>query len=152
MRAVSRVALFLSAFLLAASGVYWFTAHEPIGASLLLIASIGFGYISLVTRGAARRAERVAGGQQLAALQQAEEDVEEHILPTIWPFGFSLAAIALVLGVVLERWLLILGGLLFVAAAVGWFNDVRHQHEHVAPASLEHGTGAAEGASETAGE
>jgi len=152
MRMVSRVALFLSVFLLGAAGVYWFTAHEPMGGSLLLIASISFGYISLVTRGAARRAEQVAGGQQLAALAQADEEVELHVVPTIWPFGFSVAAVALVLGLVVAHWLLILGGVLFVAAAVGWFNDVRRQHEHPAGAALEHGTDAAGGASESAGE
>ena len=151
MKVVSRVAFFLSVFLLGDAGVYWFTAHEPTGASLLLIASIAFGYISLITRGASRRAERVSGSQQPAGLQQAEEEEEEHILPTIWPFGFSLAAVALVLGVVVQRWLLVVGGLLFAASAVGWFNDVRHQHVHPAPAPLEHGTGAG-GASESPGE
>src|SRR5438105_130918 len=125
MRMASRVALFLSAFLLGASGVLWFTAYEPTGALLLLIAAIAFGYISLVVGGAARRAERAASGQQLAALHEAEEEVEENIVPTIWPFGFSLAAVALVLGVVVQRWILAVGGILFAAAAVGWFNDVR---------------------------
>jgi hypothetical protein len=152
MRTVSTVALFLSVFLLGASGVYWFTAHEPMGASMLLIASIAFGYISLVTRGAARRAERVAGGQQLAALEQAEEEVEEHVVPTIWPFGFSLAALALLVGLVVQRWLMVVGGVLFIASAAGWFNDVRRQHEHHAGAPLEHDTPAAEAAGESAGE
>jgi hypothetical protein len=151
MKVVSRVAFFLSVFLLGDAGVYWFTAHEPTGASLLLIASIAFGYISLITRGASRRAERVAGSQQLAGPHQAEEE-EEHIVPTIWPFGFSLAAVALVLGVVVQRWLLVVGGLLFAASAFGWFNDVRHQHVHAASTPLEHGAGAAEGTSESAGE
>jgi Cytochrome c oxidase subunit IV len=152
MRMASRVAFFLFVFLFGAAGVYWFTAYEPMGASLLFIASIAFGYISLVTRGAARRAERVAEGQQLAALAQAEEEVELHVLPTIWPFGFSLAAVALMIGLIVERWLLVVGAVLFVASAAGWFNDVRRQHEHPAGAPLEHGTEAAEGASESAGE
>ena len=152
MRVASKVAFFLSVFLLGAAGVYWFTAYEPMGASMLLVSSVGFGYISLVTRGAARRAERPAGGQQEAAIEQAEVDVEENIAPTIWPFGFSLAAVALVLGVVLAKWLLVLGALLFIASAAGWFNDVRRQHAHPAPASLEHGTDEARTAQETAGE
>ena len=140
MKIVSRVAFFLSIFLIVDAAVYWLTAHEPTGASLLLIASIAFGYISLITRGAARRAERAVAGEQHAALEQVEEDMEENIAPTIWPLGFSLAALALVLGVVLARWLLAVGGALFVASAAGWFNDVRRQHGHPASASVEHGT------------
>jgi hypothetical protein len=145
------VAFSLSVFLLGDAGVYWFTAHEPTGASLLLIASIAFGYISLITRGAARRAQRAAGDQQSAALEQAQEDEEENIVPTIWPLGFSLAALALVLGVVLARWLLPVGGVLFVASAAGWFNDVRRQHAHPASGSLDHDD-PARSAHETAGE
>jgi small-conductance mechanosensitive channel len=55
-----------------------------------------------------------------------------HVGPTIWPFVFSIAAIILAFGIALTRWLLPVGGVLFVAAAVGWFLDIRGQttHEH----------------------
>jgi len=78
--------------------------------------------------------------------------VEENIAPTIWPFGFSLAAVALLLGLVLVRWLLIAGALMFIASAAGWFTDVRRQHAHSTPAMLEHDTDEARSAKETAGE
>jgi Cytochrome c oxidase subunit IV len=146
------VTLFLCVFLLGAAGVFWFTAHEPTGATLLLVTSIGFGYVSLVLRGAARRAERLAGGRQKAAIEQAEVEVEENIAPTIWPFGFSIAALTLLLGAVLVHWLFVVGAVLFVASAAGWFNDIRRQHAHPAPASLDHDTEAARSTQETAGE
>ena len=66
--------------------------------------------------------------------------------------GAAKSTVALVLGVVLAKWLLVLGALLFIASAAGWFNDVRRQHAHPAPASLEHGTDEARTAQETAGE
>src|SRR6266508_3044636 len=50
-------------------------------------------------------------------------DAEAHVAPTIWPFGFSIAAVMLVLGLVVNRWLLAVGGVLFFLAAVGWFRD-----------------------------
>jgi len=51
--------------------------------------------------------------------------------PTIWPFAFSIAALALVVGaVVATRILVPLGLALFVAAAIGWFADVRRTHRH----------------------
>lgn len=124
------VAFSLSTFLLITAGVYWFTAYEPIGGSLLAIGAVGFAYIGLVSRSAARRAERTEGPLQPQVTEEKAE-AEEHITPTIWPFMFSMAAVGIVLGVVVAKWLLILGGLLFVAAAAGWFYDIRRQHAHM---------------------
>jgi carbonic anhydrase/acetyltransferase-like protein (isoleucine patch superfamily) len=54
-----------------------------------------------------------------------------HVRPTIWPFAFSIAALALVVGaVVATRVLVPLGLALFAGAAVGWFTDVRRAHRH----------------------
>jgi hypothetical protein len=57
-------------------------------------------------------------------------EAEAHVAPTIWPFGFSIAAVLLALGLVVSRWLLAVGGVLFLLAAVGWFRDVARQHQH----------------------
>jgi hypothetical protein len=127
MKAGSRVAFSLSVFLLATAGIYWFTAYEPIGGSLLAVGAVGFAYIGLVSRAAARRAATVEAHEQPLASEE-EAEAEEHITPTIWPFMFSVAAIGIVLGIVVAKWLLILGGVLFVASAAGWFNDIRRQH------------------------
>ena len=97
---------------------------------MLAVGAVGFTYIGLVSRAAARRAERVEASEQPLVTEEKAE-VEEHISPTIWPFMFSVAALGIVLGVVVARWLLILGGLVFVASAAGWFNDIRRQHAHV---------------------
>jgi len=40
--------------------------------------------------------------------------------PTIWPFVFSLGAIALALGAIIGPWLLAIGGVVSAIAAVGW--------------------------------
>jgi hypothetical protein len=51
------------------------------------------------------------------------------VRPTIWPFAFSIAALALVVGaVVATRVLVPLGLALLVVAAAGWFADVRRAH------------------------
>jgi Cytochrome c oxidase subunit IV len=137
-RTASRVAFGVGAFVLVAGLVYWFTAHERTGATLLVILSIGFFYIALVVRGAARGADE-------ASSSTGEQAGEEHaVAPTIWPFGFSLAALGLILGVVVQRWLLIVGGALFLAAAGGWFNDIRRQHAD-GQAPGEHGQAPGEG-------
>jgi Cytochrome c oxidase subunit IV len=130
MKVGGAVAFALSAFLLVTAGVYWFTAYEPIGGSLLAIGAVGSAYIGIVSRSAARRAARAEAPDQPLAGEEQEE-AEEHVTPTIWPFMFSIAAVGIVLGVVVAKWLLILGGLVFVASAAGWFNDIRRQHAHV---------------------
>ena len=45
-------------------------------------------------------------------------------------FSRTLAAIGLVLGIALARWLLFVGAALFVMCALGWFVDIRRQHSH----------------------
>jgi len=128
-RIISRVAFGLGLFVLVAGLVLWFTAHERTGSTLLVILSLGLFYISLVAR-------RGAGGDGDAseaispATEQAEEGEEATIAPTIWPFAFSLAAVGLVLGVVVARWLLVVGGVMFLACATGWYGDIRRQHAH----------------------
>src|SRR5207247_1169857 len=100
--------------------VYAATAREAIGILLLLIASACFGYIGLYVRRTVRAAgvETPAGGEA-DTVTEAEEGVEEpHIAPTLWPFVFSLAGVALVLGAVVTPWMLPVGAVLFVAAGV----------------------------------
>jgi hypothetical protein len=43
---------------------------------------------------------------------------------------FSLAAVGLALGAIVSRWLIVVGGVLFIAAGVGWFMDVGRQWGH----------------------
>src|SRR5262249_25756737 len=77
--------------------------------------------------------------------EPAAELDEPHVGPTIWPLVYALSAIALVIGAVGNRWALVPGGVLFLAASIGWVRDVHRQwHHHVAIGhgeSSEHGTG-----------
>jgi hypothetical protein len=76
---------------------------------------------------AARRADREAAAEQTAP--GPEGATVAHVHPTIWPFAFSIAALALVVGaVVATRVLVPLGLAVFAAAAVGWFAEVRRAH------------------------
>jgi hypothetical protein len=118
----ARIALGLALFLGIAGLIYGLTSNEFVGASLFLVASAGFAYIGLYVR----RAVRVAGRDEAAA--GAEE--EPHVTSTIWPFVLSLAGVGLVLGAVINRWVLVIGGALFVAAAIGWFTDIGRQWSH----------------------
>jgi hypothetical protein len=124
-RITSRVALGLGTFVLAAGLVLWFTAHERTGAPLLVILSVGFFYIARVLQGGSGHE---AGDVADDAAHGEEEAGEEEISPTIWPFGFSVAAVVLVLGVVLSRWLLVVGLVLVAACGTGWYRDLRRQH------------------------
>jgi hypothetical protein len=118
----------LAAFLGIAGLVYVATAREPAGGSLLLVAAASFTYVGLILRAAVREAEHASGEAEGPEKEPAAEDA--HVGPTIWPFAFSLAAIGFVLGLVVTRWLLLAGAGMFVASTVGWFVDIRHQHDN----------------------
>jgi hypothetical protein len=134
MRLATRILFGLGGFLALAAAVYWLMSHQsagrdPAGPALMGIAAVGFGYTGLVLRAAARRADREAAAEHAAPGPEGATVV--HVRPTIWPFAFSVAALALVIGaVVASRILVPLGLALFVAAAVGWFADVRRAHHH----------------------
>jgi hypothetical protein len=133
-RLLTRILFGLAGFLLTAAAVYWLMSYrgagrDPAGPALLAVAAIGFGYTGLVLRAAARRADREVAAERTAP--GPEGATVAHVRPTIWPFAFSIAALALVVGaVVATRVLVPLGLAAFAAAAVGWFADVRRAHRH----------------------
>jgi len=51
--------------------------------------------------------------------------------PTAWPFVFALGIALVVSGLVTSFSVSVLGGILFVAGAVGWFRDVLPHEKHV---------------------
>jgi hypothetical protein len=136
MRLATRILFSLSGFLLLAAAVYWTMSYtgtaqnrDPAGPALLAVAAVGFGYTGLVLWAAARRADREAATEHAAP--GAEHATVAHVPPTIWPFGFSIAALALVVGAVVASKVLVpLGLALFAAAAAGWFADVRRTARH----------------------
>ena len=136
MRLATRILFGLSGFLLLAAAVYWTMSYtgtaqnrDPAGPALLAVAAVGFGYTGLVLWAATRRADREAAGEHAAA--GAERATVAHVPPTIWPFGFSIAALALVVGAVVASKVLVpLGLALFAAAVAGWFADVRRTARH----------------------
>jgi Ca2+/Na+ antiporter len=128
MKVASLVVFRLAAFLTAAGLVYAVTSHELAGGSLILVAAVCFAYVGWILRAAVRDADPAAVEAQGRKEEPAEET--DHVGPTIWPFGFSLAAMGFVLGIVVFRWLLGVGVALFVASAAGWVIDVRRQHAH----------------------
>jgi hypothetical protein len=134
MRLATRILFGLTGFLASAAAIYWATSHQgagrdPAGPALMGIAAVAFGYTGLVLRAAARRADREAAAERATPGPKAATLV--HAPPTIWPFAFSIAALALIVGaVVATRVLVPLGLALFAGAAVGWFADVRRAHRH----------------------
>jgi len=134
MRLATRILFGLSGFLALAAAVYWVMSYQgasrdPAGPALMGIAGVAFGYTGLVLWAAARRADREAAAEH--ATPGPKGATLAHVPPTIWPFAFSIAALALIVGaVVATRILVPLGLALVVVAAVGWFADVRRAHHH----------------------
>ena len=127
MPSMSRTARWIALFLVVDSAVYMVTAREWTGGPLITATAGAFAYLALVLAGAARRAAREHDVEPSVDVGAVEL---EHVGPTIWPAGFALSAIFLAFGATVLRLLLIPGGVLFVASALGWAADIRHQHEH----------------------
>jgi hypothetical protein len=142
-----RIAVLLGTFLLAAGLIYGGTNKERMGLVLMLVAGTGFAYVGLSTRRVVRVAD-AADAADAAARDAAEAGPEtqaeagsgvvdpgkpsgghpvEEVRPTIWPLVFSLAGAGLVAGVLASHWIILVGGVLAVAAAVGWFREVLTQ-------------------------
>src|SRR5206468_660928 len=116
MSTFARICFSLAVFLGVAGLVYGFTSHEPAGTTALLVSATTFGFLGLVTRAVAAHAT----GPEA---EEAEE-VEVHVNPTIWPFGFAVAAVIIALGLIVTQWLLIAGAIAFALSAAGWLREV----------------------------
>lgn len=131
MRVSTRIGFGLGLFYLALGFGYAATGgHFVAGFPLLMGAAVGitiFGGYALL---AVRRAERT-----IAEDHEAVEPIEPHIGSTIWPFTFALSAACLVVGFLGSPPMYVVGGIVFVGSALGWFANVRRQwlHSHEEP-------------------
>ena len=119
MSTLSRICFSLAVFLGVAGIVYGFTSHELAGTTLLLVATTTFCFLAVVSRAVARR-----------EMGPEPEDLEIHVAPTIWPFGFAIAAVIIALGLIVSQWFLIAGAIAFALSAAGWVRDVARSRAH----------------------
>ena len=119
MSTFSRICFSLAVFLAVAGTVYGLTSHEPSGTTTLLVAAATFCFLGVVSRMVARR-----------EAEAEPDEVEIHVSPTIWPFGFAISAVIIALGLIVTPWLLIAGAIAFALAAAGWLRDVARSRAH----------------------
>jgi hypothetical protein len=141
MTLLSRIFTALGTFLIVIGIVYGLVGGEYEGATEMLTAAGGGLLIGVYLTRAVQRA-RATLAAQAAGAGPGTGDTEPHVPPTIWPLVFALSTIGIVLGSVGPRWALAAGGILLVAALVGWSLDVRRQWRHYDHAT---GAGAAQG-------
>jgi menaquinol-cytochrome c reductase iron-sulfur subunit len=55
--------------------------------------------------------------------------------PSLWPVGFAVGVVVLLLGVVVSRWVLILGAVVSIVFGVLWLRDIRRERHE--PAAVE---------------
>jgi hypothetical protein len=125
----SRIGMGLGAFLIVMGIVYGLAAREYEGFTLMLTVAGGALLVGTYLTRAVQRA-RAALAAQVAGGGPGAGETEPHVAPTIWPLVFALSMIGLVIGAVGYPWALAGGGVLLVAALVGWSLDVRRQWRH----------------------
>jgi hypothetical protein len=134
----SRIGIGLGAFLIVTGAVYGLAAYEWEGFTLMLTVAGGALLVGTYLARAVQRARAWLAAQPAGA-DGAATDTEPHVAPTIWPLIFALSMIGLVIGAVESKWALAGGGVLLVAALVGWSLDVRRQWHHPEQAEEAHG-------------
>jgi hypothetical protein len=122
MSTFARICFSLAVFLGVAGLVYGFTSHELAGTTLFLVAATTFGFLGLVSRSVAAH-----------ETGPEPEEAEVHVSPTIWPFGFAMAAVIIALGLIVTQWLLIAGAIAFALSAAGWLRDIARSRAHAEP-------------------
>jgi hypothetical protein len=124
----SRIIVGFGAFLIVPGVIYGVVTYEWEGTTLMLIVAGGALLVGAYLISAVQRARTALTAR--AGEAPGGADAEPHVGPTIWPLVFALSTIGLVVGAVGPRWALVGGGLLFVAAGVGWILDIRQQWRH----------------------
>lgn len=132
MRALSWIFLLLGISLVGAGVIYGLHSGDYDGLTLLVTTAGG----ALLVGSSMIRSMR---GTLVAATGEVTVGVSErepHVGPTIWPLVLSVAMAGLVVGALISPWALIGGGVVLVAAGVGWLHDVHHQwlHHYLPPA------------------
>lgn len=122
MRLLGRIFLGLGVFLVVAGVAYGLHSREYQGLTLILTTAGG----ALLFGGYLAQALQRATAPQPVGHVPAEEG-EPHVGPTIWPLVFALSMVPLVVGALGSRWVLVVGGVVFVVAGVGWLLDVQRQ-------------------------
>lgn len=125
----SRIIVGFGAFLIVTGVIYGVVTYEWEGTTLMLIVAGGALLVGSYLISAVQRARAVVSAHPGEAAPGGA-DTEPHVGPTIWPLVFAISTIGLVVGAVGPRWALVGGGVLFIAAGVGWILDVRQQWRH----------------------
>ena len=118
MSLLARIFAGLGAFLIVADIAYALASRESEGVTLIITVAAG----ALIVGGYLLRGVRRG---RSAPAEPAED--EPHIGPTLWPLVVAVSTIGLVVGAVVNRWALLAGVVLLVAALGGWVVDVRRQ-------------------------
>jgi len=104
--------------------VYGFTSHEHAGTVELLLSAVTFCFLGIILR--------LVGSSEVEGRPE-EEEAEIQVAPTIWPFGFAIAGVILVVGLIVSQWIVIAGGVAAAISAAGWLRDVARSHAGEVP-------------------
>jgi Cytochrome c oxidase subunit IV len=115
----------VTAFFVVIGGIYAFTAYEDAGTTMLiacaLLGLLAGGYLLLISRRIAPRPE----DRPDATIADGAGARTEFPTASIWPFALAFGATALATGFVFGVWVIVLGGTVFVLAAVGYVAESR---------------------------
>ena len=124
MRSAGRIFMALSGLALVAGVTYALWAKELAGAVMLGVFSVALLYIATVL-------EHAGPYDHAEVNEDAEPELgPEHMLPgSWWPLVMAVGAAVVLLGIKFAPAVMGVGAGIFLLAAVGWFVNIRTQHE-----------------------
>lgn len=97
-------------------GIYWFSSHEPAGATLLALEVPATLLVGVYLRRYSRSSS--SGDRSEFGAGEAEGEIVAVPAPSLWPVGLAFGAGTFSAGLVLGPWLLIPGAVLLVISII----------------------------------
>jgi Cytochrome c oxidase subunit IV len=114
---------YVAAFGYVLGAIYWFVAYEPAGTAMLLFMGLCGTVIAGYLFWKARNAKLPEDDPKGEFADAGDEPIGHFSSGSLWPILMGLGIATGVEGFIYGRWLLIVGGLLFVWATVGLMQE-----------------------------
>ena len=124
----SRIFLFSAAFLAVVSLIYWFTAYEEAGTTMLALGAVAWVLLWVYLGIQGRRMGRPRPeDRDDATPEEVPGPVGWFPSASVWPLALGGGAAVLGLGLVFGPWFALIGVMLMVAAAAGYAAEAQRR-------------------------
>ncbi len=125
MKTESRLFMFAGGFLVGAGVVYGIVSNEYGGTAMLVLGGLACFLIGVYLVIQSQKVGERPEDRPDARMDEAAEDVGYFPSSSLWPLYLGGGAVVIANGLVFGTWLVLMGGLLIAAAAIGYLMESR---------------------------